>query len=580
MTTRIERLGQWIIADEAFDAWTSGDLDRMLAARSVHTNPIDRHFLLQSIVEGTYRRRSDFRMMALCIETGLTHLGEFSAITPALRTEFKGKLPHVPSFMWLATALAEEGRLDEAIQVCESAARLGLDDGTRGGYVGRAERLARKKPRNRNNTQSEVPRSMSLPSIAGPIAVFDVETTGLFPARHDRLIEVAVVIVGTNSKIEREFVSLVNPMRDIGPSSIHGLTSEDVIYAPQFSEIAALLLDALRGVVAIAGHNVRFDRQFLEAEFRRLGVAFPDCLSLCTMELGWGSNLTKCCHDFGIPIEGEAHHALADARATARLLMTLLPGHPHSARLNDLQPIYWPAVPRSNVQAVTRAASRNRQAERPTFLQRLLQRVRDQALPSASDGAAMAYGALLERVLEDRCIDGTEADALLETAIQWGLSEEQVDRAHRDYLDRLAAAAVEDSTITDAERRELELVSRLLGQEKLRIDEILNEAIAKKSCGATTSPEQVAGGSLAGKRVCFTGELQCRRDGELISRELAEELSARAGLVVVDFVTKKLDVLVVADPHTQSSKAKKARQYNIRIMHEPVFWRAIGVNVH
>src|SRR5215216_1680519 len=158
---------------------------------------------------------------------------------------------------------------------------------------------------------------MSLPSLPGPIAVFDVETTGLFPSRHDRVIEVAAVMVGANGEIEREFISLVNPVRDIGPSSIHGLTSEDILYAPGFSEIAAPLLDALHGTVAIAGHNLRFDRQFLEAEFMRMGEAFPDCLSLCTMEMGWGGNLTKCCQDFGIPIDGEAHHALADARAAA-----------------------------------------------------------------------------------------------------------------------------------------------------------------------------------------------------------------------------------------------------------------------
>jgi len=79
--------------------------------------------------------------------------------------------------------------------------------------------------------------------------------------------------------------------------------------------------------------------------------------------------------------------------------------------------------------------------------------------------------------------------------------------------------------------------------------------------------------------VCFTGELQCHHDGQVISRELAEELATRAGLVVVESVTKKLDLLVLADPHTQSGKAQKARQYRIRIMHEPVFWKDIGVKV-
>lgn len=416
--------------------------------------------------------------------------------------------------------------------------------------------------------------------IAGPVAVFDVETTGLFPSRHDRVVEVAVVIVGADGEIEREFVSLVNPMRDIGPSSIHGLTSEDILYAPQFGEIAALLLEAVRGTVAIAGHNVRFDRQFLEAEFIRMGAPFPDCVSLCTMEMGWGGNLAACCRDFGVPMDGEAHHALADARAAARLLHLLLADQPGLEKLRDVNPIHWPSVSRSEKQPVTRTDSRLRQSEPPTFLQRLLLRAQGQVLSPVNDGALMAYRELLDRVLEDRCIDATEAEALLETAEQWGLSGEQVTLAHRDYLRRLAIAAVEDDIVSVAERRDLKLVARLLGQEESSIEELLGQALVTKSQLQThSSPGLVTADSLVGKRVCFTGELQCRRNGALISRELAEELSVSAGLVVVDSVTKKLDVLVVADPHTQSGKAKKARQYGIRVMHEPVFWRAIGVNV-
>jgi len=192
----------------------------------------------------------------------------------------------------------------------------------------------------------------------------------------------------------------------------------------------------------------------------------------------------------------------------------------------------------------------------------------------------MAYRALLDRVLEDRRVDNVEADALLETAAQWGLSGDEARLAHRDYLNQLALAAVADGLVTDAELRDLKLVARLLGHEQCNLDEILSEAAAKVAEGPISpSPAQVVEEGLAGKRVCFTGEMQCCYDGQVISRDYAEELATRAGLKVVDSVTKKLDLLVVADSHTQSGKAKKARQYGIRIMHESVFWKAIGVNV-
>ena len=145
MVKCIERMGRFIDADEAFEAWMSADLGRMLAATSVRTNPIDRHFLLQGIVKETYRLRSDPEMRRVCIETGRTHLAEFPRIGPALLVDMGGTLPRVPSFAWLATALAEAGQINEAVEVCEATARLGLEDGTNGGYTGRAAKLRAQK---------------------------------------------------------------------------------------------------------------------------------------------------------------------------------------------------------------------------------------------------------------------------------------------------------------------------------------------------------------------------------------------------------------------------------------------------
>lgn len=422
---------------------------------------------------------------------------------------------------------------------------------------------------------------MTSKHLPGLIAVIDVETTGLFPFRHDRVVEVAALVIDGNGRTVREFVSLVNPVRDIGPNSVHGLTAEDVLYAPQFAEIAGLLVETLQGTVAIAGHNVRFDQQFMESEFSRIDSPVPQCFSICTMQLAGGGRLKECCNDYGVPLSGEAHHALDDARATARLLSILLPDQPRLVqKLSRLMPIQWPSIPRTAKQPITRDESRLRQTEPPTFLQRLLGRMHNSAEPIATDGAVMAYTALLDRVLEDRHVDDSEADALLETAAKWGLSGEQINSAHHEYVKQLAIAAVADGVVTDAERRDLKLVARLLGQEKQDLDEILREAAARVASTPLRTPAMPSSETnLSGKRVCFTGELQCRHNGQLIPRDVAEELATKAGLIVMDAVTKKLDLLVVADPHSQSGKAKKARQYGIRIMHEPVFWKAIGLNV-
>jgi DNA polymerase-3 subunit epsilon len=410
----------------------------------------------------------------------------------------------------------------------------------------------------------------------GPIAIIDVETTGLFPNRHDRVVEVAAIVIDGNGRIIREFVSLVNPGRDVGPTSIHGLTAADLLYAPQFGDIAGWLVENLQGTVAIAGHNVRFDCAFIESEFLRIGVSLPELFTICTMQLAGGGRLVQCCQDYGIPLSGETHHALNDARATARLLSTLLPDHPRIVRtLQKVAPIRWPAIPRTGKRPVTRDESRQRRTEPPTYLQRLLGRMQSSAEPLAIEGPLMAYMDLLDRVLEDRHVDESEAEALVEMASKWGLTGSHLAFVHRKYLKELAAAALADGVVTEVERRDLEIVARLLGLENRDLDEVLKEAAAARIAPGTRSTTSER--SLRGKRVCFTGELLCKYKGQTITRELAEELATEAGLIVMDSVTKKLDLLVVADPHSQSAKAKKARQYGIRIMHELVFWKAIGV---
>jgi DNA polymerase III subunit epsilon len=79
--------------------------------------------------------------------------------------------------------------------------------------------------------------------------------------------------------------------------------------------------------------------------------------------------------------------------------------------------------------------------------------------------------------------------------------------------------------------------------------------------------------------VCFTGALSGQLDGQPITRDQAEQLAAAAGLTVAPRVTKTLDLLVLADPDSLSSKARKARQYGTRIMAEAVFWQTIGISV-
>ena len=109
------------------------------------------------------------------------------------------------------------------------------------------------------------------------IAVIDVETTGLYSA--DRVVEIAVVTMDRRGEVVDEFESLINPLRDPGPTWLHGLTPSMLSAAPVFEDVAFHVASLLDGAV-VAAHNLSFDSRLLGGEFDRAGV-----------EIDWGFGL-------------------------------------------------------------------------------------------------------------------------------------------------------------------------------------------------------------------------------------------------------------------------------------------------
>lgn len=412
-----------------------------------------------------------------------------------------------------------------------------------------------------------------------PLAVIDVETTGLNPYRHDRVVEVAAVLVVPGQGVSGELSTLVNPERDIGPTSFHGLTASDIINAPRFADIAGHVTDVLRGAVAIVGHNVRFDVSFLQSEYRRIGVEMPRYTTLDTMALAGGGTLSACCAAHGVKFGGRAHSALHDARATACLLQKFLLQFPDllgQYRSCEIPP--WPILQKPGGSLFPRESLESATSAVPSYVQRLAERLSVGSANASQPEGERDYRALLWRALEDGRVEEHEGNSLVDVATHWGLSFDRVKAIHLDYLSQLATAAWADRHITDAEQREIQLAAQLLGFGRLsdyRLHDLLGSSEGNVRSDASGTPVEV----WAGKTVCFTGECSCSMQGQLITREMAEQFAIDKGLRVLQSVTKKLDFLIVADPNTQSGKAKKARQYGIRIMHEPVFWRSLGVAI-
>lgn len=137
------RSGRSVKTDSVFKAWTSGSLDEMLSVLDVKTHFIDRHHLLQSIIMLTYKDRTAPDKKKLCKEISELHIVELQKSFRKIVKDV-GVAPSVPTFKNYATILVEDKEFDRAIEVCRIAIKLGIPDGTMGGFEGRIERIKRK----------------------------------------------------------------------------------------------------------------------------------------------------------------------------------------------------------------------------------------------------------------------------------------------------------------------------------------------------------------------------------------------------------------------------------------------------
>lgn len=400
--------------------------------------------------------------------------------------------------------------------------------------------------------------------------VMDFETTGFSPAHGDRVVEVAMVKVSHDGEIYDSWSTLVNPQRDMGASSIHGITARDVVHAPTFADIAPLVLDFVDGRI-LAAHNVAFDLRFLAAELNRVGFQLPTppLDGICTMR--WADafltapsrRLCDCCEAADIELHG-AHSALGDALATAQLLATYLEKQSYRPLWESSMAYYrafqWPTHGTSApVQLVGREASSQRRPD--GWLEQIIAR-----LPRAADPRTDSYLAVLEMAMLDGYLALHEQDQLVCVARDCGLSRPQVLAIHADYLAAMAQVALADSVVTAEERDDLERAAACLGLTVRDVDDAL-------ACATqTVAPPvdlTVAGITLhPGDRVVFTGEMSIERS--------TWESRARAVGLVPGGVAKATRIVVAGDPDSLSGKAAKARAYGIPIITEQAFEKLIA----
>ena len=340
-------------------------------------------------------------------------------------------------------------------------------------------------------------------------AVIDLETTGF--GKYDRIVEIGVVLLDPDLNEEDRWRTLVQPMRDIPNSEIHGITATDLVDAPTFDRIA----EEFRAVVGSrtpVAHNAPFEKRFLAAEFARANLPhtlpeqWVDTMKLAREYVGVGK-LSEACKFAGIRNE-RAHSALGDAAATAELLRYFHSAHGWRSRIGQLT----------------------------------------HQLPASGARAEDAYRDRLANALRDKQITREEAHELEVAAT--GLAHEDVEAINEEFIRQLVVQAWADGVVTDAERTELLAIA-----DALEVDQALVARLIRPL------PTDVT--LVPGDRVALTGTLAMPR----------EEWTARATAAGLDVggVTKKCAVLVAANPDTMSGKARKAREYGVPIVGESQF---------
>lgn len=110
--------------------------------------------------------------------------------------------------------------------------------------------------------------------LTRPLAFIDLETTGT-SVTSDRIVEIAMLKVMPGGETEIR-TRRINPGVPIPPeaTAIHGITADDVRYAPEFRELAPTFAAFLADCDLAGFGVVRFDVKLLEAEFRRAQVDF------------------------------------------------------------------------------------------------------------------------------------------------------------------------------------------------------------------------------------------------------------------------------------------------------------------
>ena len=154
----------------------------------------------------------------------------------------------------------------------------------------------------------------------------DFETANRYP---NSACSLGIIYVNNQTIVDEKYFLIQPPIMkfDAKNIAVHGIKPDDVKEAPKFDEVWETIKHDFDGSMIIA-HNAHFDMSVLHACLKEYDIALPDLTYCCSIPISnraiKGQRVKQSLVDrasyFGIDLQ-EHHHALADARACAELVL-------------------------------------------------------------------------------------------------------------------------------------------------------------------------------------------------------------------------------------------------------------------
>ena len=399
-------------------------------------------------------------------------------------------------------------------------------------------------------------------------AVIDCETTGLNIRGNDRIIEIAVVLLDEKLNITGQYETVLNPERDLGLVSMHGIDGLIASHGVSFKEIMPSLSKLLHDRVII-GHNVNYDIGMFKAEYDRENISpiFGTPVDTLTLAKFLPLNvknykLETLCRYFHIHLVN-SHQAMADTLATAQLLITMLDAY--QCNVNCYPADFSASSMSDDLSGWKKRDDILQKIAEPADLNNFMLNLSNSVLDLPEKAIDIYLKAMHLALINDR-FSSWEKTTIEEIIFKFGLTKGHVIDLNEEYIFMLICKNLMENNgkwHKDSISQKLSVVTSFTGIKDIRVEELLRDTLQQSHLIEPTVKKLNSYFSfVAGDSFVVTGE-----DFKYDKAYWVDLLSSR-GFVSKPSTTKATKLILAGDPYSLSAKAVTARRYGIPVIAE------------